>query len=255
MENKSLLLAGLQGKGQDEDIRFILGLSVTPSSKLAAEARSPSGPSSKLDDEVKSMLGIGNNDDVRKELFQDDDKPKVPGEIYRCVCGWQPYHEKSHQGDRRVGHLNFAAAVKHWRECHGAELPMQRSNAKTLFTNVNVDQKQSASSSAQKEMMFLREAAWRSSLPQRIQQGVCELDENLHETVVRGGRNVNAYRCKKCGSLRAQGSTNRYCCPNRPAELKRAEVLKVTLGRRAAQKYFGYEKTTKTGIDKQAQLR
>ena len=61
--------AGLQGKGQDEDIRSILGLSVTPSSKLAAEARSPSGPSSKLDDEVKSMLGIGNNDDVRKRAF------------------------------------------------------------------------------------------------------------------------------------------------------------------------------------------
>ena len=247
--------AGLQGKGQDEDIRSILGLSVTPSSKLAAEARSPSGPSSKLDDEVKSMLGIGNNDDVRKELFQDDDKPYVPGEIYRCVCGWQPYHEKSHQGDRRVGHLNFAAAVKHWRECQGTELPKQRSNAKTLSRMSTWIRNNPQVRALKKRRCFLREAAWRSSSPQRIQQGVCELDENLHETVVRGGRNVNAYRCKKCGALRAQGSTNRYCCPNRPAELKRAEVLKVTLGRRAAQKYFGYEKTTKTGIDKQAQLR
>ena len=33
--------AGLQGKGQDEDVRSIFCLSVTPSSKLAAEARSP----------------------------------------------------------------------------------------------------------------------------------------------------------------------------------------------------------------------
>ena len=77
--------AGLQGKGQDEDIRSILGLSVTPSSMLTAEARSLLGLSSKLDDEVKRMLGIGDNDDVRKELFQDDDMPYVPGEIYRCV--------------------------------------------------------------------------------------------------------------------------------------------------------------------------
>ena len=38
-------------------------------------------------------------------------------------------------------------------------------------------------------------------------------------------------------------------------QLKRAEVLKVTLDQRAAQKYLGYEKTTKTGIDKKAQLR
>ena len=106
-----------------------------------------------------------------------------------------------------------------------------------------------------KRRRFLREAAWTSSLPQKIQQGVCEHDENLHETVVRGGGNDNAYRCKKCGALRVQSSTNRYCCPNRPAELKRAEVLKVTLGQRAAQKYLGYEKTTKTGIDKKAQLR
>ena len=64
-----------------------MGLSVTSSSKLTAEARSPLGLSSKLDDEVKSMLRSGDDDDVRKELFQDDDKPYVPGEIYRCVEG------------------------------------------------------------------------------------------------------------------------------------------------------------------------
>ena len=125
--------AGLQGKGQDEDIRSILGLSVTPTSKLTAEARSPLGLSSKLDDEVKSMLGIGDNDDVRRQkLVQDYDKPYVPCEIHRCVCGWQPYHEKSYQGDRRVGRLNFAAAVKHWRECQGTELPRHRGDAKTF---------------------------------------------------------------------------------------------------------------------------
>ena len=114
-----------------------------------------------------------------------------------------------------------------------------------------MDQKQSQVRAFKKRRCLLREAAWRSSLPQTI----CELDENLHKTVVRGGRNVNAYRCKMCGALRVQSSTNRYCCPNRPAELKRAEVLKVTLGKRAAQKYLEYEKTTKTGIDKKVQLR
>ena len=165
----------------------------------------------------------------------------MPGEIYRCVCGWQPYHEKSHQGDRRVGHLNFAAAVKHWRECQGTELPKQRSNAKTLSRMSTWIRNNPQVRALKKRRCFLREAAWRSSLPQRIQQGVCELDENLLETVVRGGRSVNAYRCKKCGALRAQGSTNRYCCPNRPAELKRksrwaGEPLRSIFGTRKPQK-------------------
>ena len=85
---------------------------------------------------------------------------------------------------------------------------------------------------------MLERNAWRDALPTHVRQGVCELDPQSVETASLKSANQTRFRCKRCGAIRPASSVPFYPCTARPKSLTRAMVLRATLGKRKAGKFF-----------------